>query len=195
MKSLLTILILLTLTNSYALAGEFSGNVSGYLGQKEIDDDRYNDRDLSSYGVISDFKMSRWPVSIAVDSFASLGDIDTREKNDSFEVDTDTRMAELHVGIRKIWNLSDTKIYPYIGGGLTYISVSTDRSTDGSNANKDSDSDRSSGTWIGVGVYWHPITHLNMGIDVRSSDGDVALFGEDLEAGGIHAGLFMGYHW
>jgi opacity protein-like surface antigen len=104
-------------------------------------------------------------------------------------------MAELHVGLRKIWNISNTKVYPYIGGGLSYISTSTDRSIDGSSVKDDSDSDRSTGSWIGAGFYWRPITHLNIGIDIRTSGGDVELFGEDLEAGGIHAGLLVGYHW
>ena len=63
------------------------------------------------------------------------------------------------------------------------------------------DSDSSVGFWANAGLLFRATDHFNLGVDVRYSDADVSLapVGDpdlaDLEAGGTHYGVTLGYHW
>jgi hypothetical protein len=48
---------------------------------------------------------------------------------------------------------------------------------------------------LDTGIYWTLAEHLNIGFELRWSKADVSAYGIDVDAGGTHAGLFVGYHW
>ncbi len=81
---------------------QFSGNVSGYLGQKTLDDKDWSKLDKQgSLGVIFDFKKESWPISIVADLIVS-GDID---ENGLLKDEAST--LENHLGVRKIFKLTN----------------------------------------------------------------------------------------
>jgi opacity protein-like surface antigen len=183
----------LMLISGLTIAAEFTGNVSGLHGNKKLDNDDWGDFDSQSeFGVISDFKMTNWPVSIAVDAFISADSDDDVYNDNNDNIDIDAVTTELHVGVRKIWNISGTNLSPYIGGGLAYVNGYQETEING---NETDDDDSDIGTWIGTGIYWRPISHLNIGFDLRYSQAEVTINDQDLETGGLHTGVFAGYHW
>lgn len=57
-------------------------------------------------------------------------------------------------------------------------------------------SDSAIGYWLSGGAYWTFAKQFNVGIDVSYSKAKMD-FGEgkEAEAGGLHYGLFAGFHW
>lgn len=193
-KSLLSVILA---TASLAQAADFSGNVSGYLGAKNVDSNDWeaqgsaqrdwNDySDQSSIGVMSDFKMTSWPISIAIDAFASGAE--SKVNGDKLHGGT----AAVHLGVRKIWDIGDSSFHPYLGGGLAIMGGTREQLVNGV---KDDDRDATTGGWIGTGLYWRPHQSINIGLDLRYSSGDVELFSDTVEAGGTQVGILVGYHW
>ena len=168
-------------------ADGWTGNVSGYVGHKSVDDDDWSNLDSQrSAGVISDFRKQSWPVSIAADLiFASADD-----GSGANEVTGGT--AEMHLGARKIFTLENTSFRPYVGGGIAIISASLENENAGATVD---DEDTVFGTWIGAGTYYAVTPSFNLGLDVRYSKAEVTLFDIDREAGGLYAGITAGYHW
>jgi len=183
-----TIFTLLLLTLPLAHAGDWSGNVSGYLGQKSLDDDDWQELDKQAgLGVIFDLKHKNWPVSIALDIIASGDEHESgTQKNTGFTV-------EHHIGIRKIFALPDYSLKPYIGGGVS-IALADIENKNGSTVINDEE-DRGVGTWVGVGTYYELTPHFNIGVDVRYSKAEVTLINIDREVGGLYTGVTAGYHW
>ena len=166
----------------------FTGNISGYIGQKSLDDDDWGDIDRQgSLGLMFDFKKQSWPVSIALDVIVSGNE---HEKDG---IKTEGGSLELDLGVRKIFELSNSSIRPYIGGGLALIGAGA-KNTVGGSIISDED-DTGTGAWIGGGMYYAATKSLNIGLDLRYSQAEVTLLDEDVEAGGFHTGITMGYHW
>ena len=138
-----------------------------------------------------DFKKKEWPISIALDFLHSEGDGSDYEPFSGLYIDMDAETTEFNAGIRKIWE-QYAKIRPYIGGGLAFISAEAKGSAMGYTV---SDDDRAVGLWINGGVYWTLSASFNIGLDLRYSIAEVTVFDVDAEAGGVHAGLLLGYHW
>jgi opacity protein-like surface antigen len=192
-KKLTILTVLLSLNASVVSASEYSANVNLYLGNNKMSSADWGEgNSQGSIGLITDFKMDSWPVSIAVDGFVSgSGDFtadDDKDKKGKLKASS----AELHLGVRKIWDISNTNFSPYIGGGLAVASGSLDRNFNGEKKN---DSDSAAGTWVGTGVYWRPSDNFNVGADLRYSKVDLNLHDDSIEAGGLRTGLFVGYSW
>ena len=149
-----------------AHAGGYTGNVNFFLGQKSLDSDD-------------------WPVNVAIDILVSADE--ATELGIRFESIT----SEINGGVRKIWEVSGSSFRPYIGGGLAIISAELE----GTSFTTVSDDDSSLGIWLNGGVYWTLGRSFNLGLDLRYSRAEVNIFGVDVEAGGTHAGLILGYHW
>ncbi len=182
-----TISTLFLLTLSAAHAGDWTGNVSGYLGHKSLDDKDWPQLDSQpAGGVLFDIKRQDWPVSIAFDIIGS-GDVheDGSQKDEGYTV-------EKHLGVRKIFDLPNYSIKPYVGGGVAFTYAEMN-DKDGSTTLSEDDS--AVGGWVGGGMYFGLTPHLNLGLDVRYSKAEVTLFDKDREAGGLLAGVTAGYHW
>lgn len=166
----------------------FTGNISGYLGQKSLDDNDWDNLDRQgSLGMIFDFKKQSWPVSIALDVIIAGNE----DKDDGIK--TEGGSLEAHIGVRKIFELSNSSIRPYIGGGIAIIGTSIRNRSGGSTISKDDET--ATGAWIGGGMYYAATKSLNVGLDLRYSEADVEIFDEDREVGGIYTGVTVGYHW
>jgi opacity protein-like surface antigen len=165
----------------------WTGNVSGYVGRKSVDDDDWPNLDPQwSVGVVSDFRKQTWPVSIAVDLIFAGDD----HKIGANEVTGGT--MEMHLGARKIFILENSSFSPYVGGGLAIIYATLENEKAGVTIDDD---DTKLGAWIGVGTYYAVTPSLNLGLDVRYSKAEVTLFDKEREAGGLNVGITVGYHW
>jgi outer membrane protein W len=98
---------------------------------------------------------------------------------------------ENHFGIRKTFELEDSKMRPYIGGGITFLTTEI-KNKSATTSVKDDDG---TGVWIGAGWYTGVTENFDIGFDVRYSETDVTLFDQDLEAGGMHYAATASYHW
>jgi opacity protein-like surface antigen len=166
----------------------FTGNVSGYLGNKTLDDNDWGKLDQQgSLGVIFDFKKESWPVSIAADVIVS-GNV--KETGSSEEL---AGSLGTHLGVRNIFKLSNASFQPYIGGGISLISTELRNKNAGVTISKSDDS--ATGTWLGTGMYYALNNHFNIGVDLRYSEADVTLFNVERKVGGMHSGITIGYHW
>ena len=165
----------------------WTGNVSGFLGRKFVDDADWPDLDSQrSAGVIFDFRKQSWPVSIAAD-FISAAAI---HKSGASEFTAGT--AEVHLGARKIFVLESTSLRPYVGGGLAFVSATLEDETTGVTLD---DKETAVGVWVGAGAYYEITPRFILGLDVRYSKAEVSLFDKDRQTGGLNAGVTVGFHW
>jgi len=171
-----------SLAGSPVLADDYDGNVRLAFGQKRLDND-WNILDRQNeIGMIFDIKKSSWPVSISFDMFFSGEDknIDGTEKGST---------SEQHLGIRKIWTINDSKFHPYLGAGVAFIQARYEV------VGSEKEDDNGIGAWIGTGVDWHLSKKMSLGVDIRYSQADVTILNEDINAGGLHTVLTLGYRW
>ena len=171
---------------SLAQANEWAGNVSGYLGNKILDD-KWSELDTQiSLGVIADFKRKNWPISIATDFIAS-GDVSGKDDDKiiGFSV-------ENHHGIRKVISHETTSFRHYVGVGLAIINAGIEYDKDSEN---DKDSATGTGVWVGLGGYYDISDSVSLGADIRFSKAEGELHGEELELGGTHFGISVGHQW
>jgi hypothetical protein len=168
-----------------AIAGDWTGNANFFLGQKSLDSNDWEPLDnQGEFGAEVSWGKKAWPVLIATDVLVS-GDSD-----EISGVDVDAATTEFDFGVRKIWEVKTFR--PYVGGGLAIAGAAFEASGGG---NSIDDSDNSVGVWVGGGAFWRLGSRFNIGGAVRYSTADVTLFDEDVDAGGIHIGLLLGWGW
>lgn len=182
-KNILAIILMSFFINTPVNA---SGNVNFFLGQKTLDKDNWEPAEKQAeFGVLVDFKQSQWPVSIAIDLLASLDEVTIGGVN------VEASTTEFDVGVRKIWEVAGSSIRPYIGGGIAFVGAEI-KETSFTNISVD---DNGTGIWLNGGIYWTLGKNFNLGLDLRYSQANVTFIGEDVKAGGTHAGVILGYHW
>ena len=140
----------------------------------------------TQFGILLDFRPKNWPVNIAVDYLKSDDDDTVNMFGTPLKVEAETR--EIDIGIRKIFENSPT-LRPYIGGGLAFING--EFGIEG----MISQDDDAVGIWLNAGLYWTLAKHFNLGFDLRYSWAEITLFDVDANAGGLQAGVFLGFHW
>jgi hypothetical protein len=163
-----------------------AGNVNFILGQKMLDKDDWDPlEDQPEFGAQITVGGADWPVHIAIDVIGSL------DEETVFGEDVTGSTVEVAPGVRKIWGKNKT--HPFVGGGIALVqgevevfSVSFD--------------DTGTGYWIDGGVFWRLGPRFNIGFDARWSSAkiDFDVFGDpinDVEAGGEHLGLLLGWGW
>lgn len=181
------IAMLLLLTPSMTNADELSGHISGFIGFKFLDSSDWPDIDTHfSMGGILDIKKDSWPISIA------LGMVDTGSEYDHDGMKDLGHTTEYHFGVRKIFMNQNSKIQPYIGGGVSFMYAELEYR---GNATPEKQEDRDVGSWFGGGMYYEINPKFVLGLDVRYSHGEVVLFDKERDAGGIHAGVTVGYQF
>lgn len=167
-----------------------SGNINAFLGSKSLDEDWEPVEDQVEAGIEFDFKGENWPISIAIDLLASGAEEEVIIPflgNVNFEGKT----TEFNLGVRKIWEPTAT-IRPFLGGGLAFISGEY---SGASGPFLVSDDDTGTGFWLGGGIYWTLVEHFNLGFEAKISSAEINIYGVDVNAGGGHFGLLLGYHW
>jgi opacity protein-like surface antigen len=189
---LLAVFALVFTLPATTLAQYWTGNANLFIGGKMLDKDDWEPlEEHVEFGFLLDFGKTDWPVNIAIDFLGS-------QDSDSFEeyeydyyyfYDYKVTTTEINVGIRKSFG---EVIRPYFGGGLAMITAKEEFTLQGLTYSED---DTGLGYWINGGVYLTIGDALNLGLDVRYSAAKATLFNYDAEAGGVHVGFVVGYHW
>lgn len=183
-KNIIFTLLSLFAVNAHAQA--WSGNVNFFLGTKTLDNADWAPYDeQAAFGVLVDFKQENWPISMAIDLLGSY------DEETVLGIKTEASTSEFDIGIRKIWEVSGSSIRPFIGGGIAFVTA--EKKT--SNVLSVSVDDDGTGFWLNGGVYWTLGQHFNLGLQARYSQAEVTFSGNNVEAGGTHAGIMLGYHW
>ncbi len=178
-----------------AHAGEWTGDVNFFLGQKNLKKSDWEPvEDQGEFGAEVSWGKKNWPISIATDVLGS-SEMKTVTVFDPFlgtnvKVKLEGDTGELDLGIRKIW--SKKNVRPSIGGGLAYVRGEMKATALGVSA---SESDSEAGWWVGGGVFWRIGPRFNLGIAARYSTATVKIAGFDVEAGGTHLGALLGWGW
>lgn len=170
--------------------GRATGNASFAFRMKFLEQDDWGKLDNQlGWGLLATFGRTTWPVLVAVDYLSSenedieLGPFGILEP-DNFTVVGKSKTRELNVGARKIWRRRGFR--PYVGAGLAMIKAEFKREFV-------SDRDSAVGGWASAGFL---VGHnFVFGMDMRLSRAEVQLFGNDVDAGGIHYELFLGGSW
>jgi hypothetical protein len=160
---------------------ESKGEVNFVLGKKMLDrNDWEPNEDQGEFGAEVTWGGSDWPIAFATDLVASShgGDIP------GFRIEAQT--SELAFGVRKIWEAGPAR--PYVGGGIAKMDAQLE-------LNSALEDDTVLGGWVGAGIFWRLGPRFNIGLAGRVSRGKVTLFGAEIEAGGTHAGLLLGWGW
>lgn len=166
---------------SFGLAG--TGHANFFLGTKFLNEDDWSPLERQGeIGAEISFGKDDWPVLIAIDLLGS-------GKKDS-DADVEGSTSELDVGVRKIWQPGSVR--PYIGGGIALVNGEIKVDAFGATL---SDDDNGVGGWVGGGVFWRLKSRFNIGIAARYSRARVNVFGTDIEAGGAHLGMLLGWGW
>lgn len=177
----------LALGTEPGIASDITGNVRFHIGQKSLESEDWSSMDQQdAFGVIFDIGRKEWPVAIAIDFFGSARDSDRDEFNRKRGYS-----AEHHFGVRKIWS-GTSSFNPYIGGGLALIQAGFEQQT---REGVVKDDDSALGGWLGGGAYWRASQSVTLGFDVRYSQADVTVLDQEIKAGGVQAGVSVGYHW
>lgn len=201
------IVTVLALAVSPGLAAK--GDISLLLGQSSLAEDRLDDAGVDSateLGVLVNLDFD-WPVILAVDLIRSSDDA-SKGIPAAFPLSlaTDVETLDLHVGARRFFRRSEP-FRPYVGGGLAWTRLDVKQVQNGSFGPGAEfsdvivdDSDDAFGYWLGGGVLYRFET-FQVGGDVRFTDAsaDVDPVGEGgrlkLDAGGLHAAVFVGWMW
>ncbi len=181
------LLITALLSSAAAQAENWTGHSSLLLGSKQIEEAHWaKDDEHGAIGVIIDFRKEGWPVSIAVDLFGTGSE--RTVAGDKHE----TYTAEAHLGIRKVFDITDCRIHPYVGGGIAISNVEQQDRIEGVTR---SHSDGDSSGWAGAGAYIEVSPRFTLGVDLRYSEAKVRLLDNAVDASGTLAGFTAGYHW
>ncbi len=193
-------------------SSDWTGNINFSLGNKMLDKDDWSIEEEGlnfeldtqhEAGLNIDFGKKSWPVYIALGYLNSSADDSLSEEIavDDMVIPVKTKVEgstkELRLGIKKIWEPTST-MRPYIGGGLAMINAEgkVTASAEGISASV-SDDDQAAGFYVNGGIYWTIASHFNVGVDVGYSKAKATFdkMESDMEAGGAHYGLLLGYHW
>ena len=178
---------LLILALPVAQASDWTGNVGGSIGSKNLDDKDWSSLDKQEgLGFMLDIKKKSWPISITLDLKVS-GEVDK-----DGDLKDEAYTVENQFGIRKTFELKDSTMRPYVGGGVTLVSAEIRNKTGNTSVKDDDDG---TGAWIGAGWYVGVTESFDVGFDVRYSEAEVTIFDQDLEAGGMHYAATFSYHW
>lgn len=191
----LTIVIVLALPGLAQAAT--TGDVNFKPGIKKLDRDDWDPvEDQTAVGVSVSWGKQTWPVHLLIDYLISVA-----EDEISSGLDLQGATGELGFGIQKTWRFGSTR--PYLNGGLALVLADIEFSGNGVSA---SESDASAGAFVGGGVFWRLGSRFNVGVSARYSQaeatfefldlgGGITLEDLDVEAGGFHTGLILGWGW
>lgn len=202
--------VLLVLCLLAGPAGAMDGDVSLLLGRSALVEDRLDRAgvdSLTDLGALVNLDF-QWPVVLAVDLIRGSGDAlrgVPAEFNLAFQTDVDT--LDLHVGARYFFPKA-THWRPYMGGGLAWTTLDVRQVESGDFGGPDTayqtvvvdDGDSGLGVWLGTGLLYRG-NRWQVGGDVRWVNTSVTLQPElaeeglKLDAGGLHAGVFVGWAW
>jgi len=170
----------------------WTGSINLSIGVKELNDDDWAPWDTQlGFGILMDFREEHWPVGIAFDVMRSSDDASEFDPILG-NIDVEVNTLEIGLGVRKILAKKRTTIKPYIGAGIAYVNA--DSEVTGYDFVV-SDDDSALGFWADAGFHWMLNPEFSIGVDARWSTGEVTIFEEKNDAGGLLLGFMVGHHW
>jgi opacity protein-like surface antigen len=188
---------LLISTFSFAAEQKWSGNLNLLTGTKTLDKDDTAPVDKQKeIGVM--FDIGFFPVVFTTEILSSSV---TRKGYSEYsgyyaEAKVEGSTRELRFGAKYIFDVTPD-LHPYVVAGSVVIIGEAKLSYSDSYGYSGWAKSSASGTgyWGGGGVYYTLGKHFNIGGELSYSSAQVKLFDTNMEAGGTHANVFLGYHW
>ncbi|MGB0865609.1 MAG: hypothetical protein ACPGSC_03825 [Granulosicoccaceae bacterium] len=174
---------------SAAQLESWRSHIGLYLGSKQLEERDWSPHDRhDSVGMLLDFQHQQWPLAMAVDLFG------TGKTEDDADSRRESCTAEAHLGLRKVFEFSeaDCLLRPYLGGGLALGSAEQTMKEDGVTSKADN---TGRGFWVGTGAYVSVSPKLLLGLDLRYSQTELRLSGDEREAGGLLSTVGLAYIW
>jgi len=185
MRKLRIVVVALLVSTVIASPTVASGNVNFFLGQKMLEEGDWEPiENQGEFGAQITVGKEQWPVQIAIDVLGSS------KEDEVFGIDVRGGTVEVDFGVRKIFGKND--VHPFVGGGIASIFGVAEGELFGFSVDDD---DSAAGFWVDGGVFWRLGKRFNIGLDVRYSKAEIKLFNVDVNAGGTHAGLLLGWGW
>ena len=180
--------------SAYAL--EWTGNIHVKYGCKHFAENWEQVNKHEAYGVEIDLKYGGMPFSIILEYLKSEGNgvdsVVSDHGHMSWKYDVKVKTEEYNLGVRKTWEIPHS-LHPYINGGMSFISAR------GAfvflNSYLTEIDDCGIGAWFGGGMYYKFKEHYNVGMDVKVTSAGIDHQDKDLNAGGSHMALSLGYHF
>lgn len=171
----------------------YHGDLNLFVGQKWLTQSDWDPvAEQPELGLMLAFGDERISIHFALDAYYAKDEVDN--PNPAVDARVKGTSGELSIGVRKLWDLGATR--PYLGGGASIVTVREDFDGPSGPFTKD---DRGYGGYFQAGVFWRLAGHLNLGIEARYCKVDVELgdpfLPQNVDAGGFHAGLLIGYGW
>lgn len=173
-------------------AGAWTGNLNILSGARLLNEDYWAPAEEQEIvGIQFNLKKDHWPVHFAIEYNQGSGNgmyyhniwlQDVRVESDVLEVD---------IGVKKIWD-NFPRMRPFFGLGGSFIKARMDITN---NVGIKTDSEYTLGTWMDVGIYWTIENSINLGFDIKFSNGNVVLYGINTDVGSVQSALLVGYHW
>ncbi|MBK8980421.1 MAG: hypothetical protein IPM29_31350 [Planctomycetes bacterium] len=174
--------------------GGAGGSFSVLLGARHLDEDYWDP--LENQGVLgieAEFRPGRSPLGIEFG-----GSVSANSEDDYLNsgIDLAAAIAEFYVGPRLTAN-TEGSVRPYVGGGVTLLTVAAEgRTTLGGVVIDVDDDDASAAAYLHAGLQADLTRGLHLGFDVRGVFGsDITLFGASGDADYIQLALSVGANW
>ncbi|HMC81966.1 MAG TPA: hypothetical protein VKL61_01880 [Candidatus Polarisedimenticolia bacterium] len=172
-------------TPTTAAAEDWSGDANLFVGRKALKSGGWDSVNRQSdFGVEVSWGKKEWPIRIATDLLV------TSQKKTESGVDRKGGTSEFDLGFRKIWDKNH--LHPFFGGGMAILTGTLKTTSAGVS---DEEHRNSSGVWVGGGAFWRLGPRINLGGEARVSTGVIKFSGQGSDAGGIQAGVVLGFHW
>jgi hypothetical protein len=163
------------------------------IGYKGLNSDWAPANDQFEFGLVDlDFRPPRWPVGFVVQTLMTYAN--NVPDQPGFRGDF-CGTYELNFGLRKVWD-RHPRLQPFLGGGVSVLGADT--VTDWGMGwwwYEQEDSDTALGWWVSSGLYYNTSPAFHIGGQVVYSDGEIELFGQKLNAGGLSIVFVIGMHW
>ena len=155
-----------------------ANHISLFVGNRSMHDDDWDPvDDQTVFGIGYDTKLTNLPFEFE----AAVA----RSKDESGSVEGITR--ELSAGIRKTFDVGDTKFHPYVGGGLGLIRAEVETSGP-------DDDDTSLGLYLHGGIGYDLSENWQVGLDLRFLFGsDIDLLGNSMDADYTQFAVYVAY--
>lgn len=162
-----------------------TNRVSAHFGERQLDEDDYEPlENQPTFGVLYSQEHPDWVVGWEAGGFVS-GDSD-----EVLGVDITALTAEVCAGVRK--SFGSGTVRPYVGAGVSYITVISDVGDIDDDVGEEHDS--SFGLYAHGGVDFQISQLFSLGLDVRGLFGtDVELYGFETDADYVQFAVVAGF--
>lgn len=177
-----------------AAQARYVGSVGLVAGSKWLASGDWSPVDRQDeLGVKLAFEEERAPIWFAIEVLRSHGSADADVPLFGPVHDIGTTI-EYSLGVRKVWGRR--LVRPYVGGGGMLVAATIEELSSFGRVERN---DTSVGAWVDAGVIFRLRSGFETGLDIRFSRANIDL-GRGFEeiqknAGGVHAGIVIGYGW